>query len=1036
MNTIEQLQYKNEKLSMLLRELELSLTSSHKGPINSKFSHLLQNMISNAEQNCGKYPTNRKHSTIIKKFATALFLYAGPLAYEFLQQNVPQALPCVRTIQTTIHSEYKCINEGAFQFDELKEHIERYGAPAFVSISEDATRIVGRVEYDSATNRCVGFVLPLDGNGLPKVNFCTAESFSAMEEMFQKCPIAKYAYVYMAQPLCQNVPPMCLACLGTDNKFSADDLLPRWRFIVEECSKRNIIVLSFGADGDSRVMKCMTLSTTLTTSDPSCTEKVSALSKLCSPVCIPDNWKGWFHIQPNKIGFVQDTVHLAVKLKSRLLKPRIALPMGKYTATGDHLDALTLKFQKDQHGLRLRDINHKDKQNFQAVINITSASHLLSKIPGANATKCYVELIQHVMDGYLDKGLDPLSRIEKLWYAAFFVHYWRKWLMLNKAFTLKDNFITCNAYMCIELNAHALIVFLIAVRDHAKTNDCFLPWLLGSQCCEAMFRTARSMSSIFSTVINFGMLGLLRRLHRLHIQLALQTDSSEEILFPRVAKRKIQKLTFDILEITNDKILEAVKRGQDKAKLMIEELGMAELFKKHTLWNNEVGIVGIDNGFHEKVKVDDCKDDDENELEDDDNIESNSLSVGCLSEDDASVTDSVQLTEDLSNMAEHKLIDGALQSRLLEQHKFFYKKLPSSTVPQYEPIDKPGSDKRAAKSIKVCKAKFNPFVEVITSSNKKTFIHKTTALWLLQEGERISSDRLFRVRCKQPFSDNLSAGKSCKFNRTMVIADDDTTPAASPHIASSDVIVIDDKGDTEFSELWLRIEGIPLYITDKQVILNGTWLWGTHLSAVQFLLKQKFPNVKGLEDCTFVLREGNVLMPGSVQILHVNGNHWLTVSTMDSDFDVTVYDSLYFTLHESTKSLLAQLLKTSKTQITVKFANTNKQAGDNDCGVFAAAYCTALVCGNNHSSCVYDQKMMRNHLIKRFECGDIQPFPVIRPRRIGVAKIITIKVYCYCRNPDDGSKMVQCNKCKDWFHLSCITSGVTKEKKWHCDNCH
>ena len=345
MDNIEQLQYKNEKLSMLLRELELSLVASHQNQTKSKFNNLLQSMISNAEQNCGKFPTKRKHSSTIKQFATALFLFSGPLAYEFLQQNIPQALPCVCTIQSNIHAEYKCVDEGSFRFDELKEHIERYGAPALISISEDATRIVGQVEYDSATNRCVGFVLPLDDNGLPKVNSCMADSFSVMENMFKNFPIAKYAYVYMAQPLCQNVPPMCLACLGTDNKFSAEDLLPRWRYIVEECLKRNVIVLSFGADGDSRVMKCMTMSTALTIPDSSCTEKFSAFSNVSnSPVCIPDNWKGWFHIAPNKIGFVQDTIHLAVKLKSRLLKPGIALRMGKFTATGDNLSALTTKF--------------------------------------------------------------------------------------------------------------------------------------------------------------------------------------------------------------------------------------------------------------------------------------------------------------------------------------------------------------------------------------------------------------------------------------------------------------------------------------------------------------------------------------------------------------------------------------------------------------------------------------------------------------------------------------------------------------------
>ena len=204
---------------------------------------------------------------------------------------------------------------------------------------------------------------------------------------------------------------------------------------------------------------------------------------------------------------------------------------------------------------------------------------------------------------------------------------------------------------------------------------------------------------------------------------------------------------------------------------------------------------------------------------------------------------------------------------------------------------------------------------------------------------------------------------------------------------------------------------------------------------MQFLLKQQFPAVKGLEDCTFLLCEGNALLPGSVQILHVNGNHWLTVSTMDPGFDVTVYDSMHFMMHESTKSLLAQLLKTTKKQLSVCFANTNKQAGFNDCGVFAAVYCTALVHGDNPSSYVYEQKDLRGHLIKCLEGGTVQPFPVIRPRRVGVASIFTIDVFCYCRNRDDGSKMVQCNMCKDWFHLSCIEATIVKGKKWYCNNC-
>ena len=172
--------------------------------------------------------------------------------------------------------------------------------------------------------------------------------------------------------------------------------------------------------------------------------------------------------------------------------------------------------------------------------------------------------------------------------------------------------------MCIELNAHALIVFLITIRDHVNNSKCFLPWLLGSQSCEAAFRAARSMSSIFSTMINFGMLGLLRRLHRLHIQLALQANSDKEIIFPRVIKqqRKAQRLSHS-LDFTNDEIDKAIGKAKDKAKLMVEKLGMAELFEKHTLWGSDKTIVGIDGGKENFLCIVD-DDGDDSDAENDD----------------------------------------------------------------------------------------------------------------------------------------------------------------------------------------------------------------------------------------------------------------------------------------------------------------------------------------------------------------------------------------------------------------------------------
>ena len=38
-------------------------------------------------------------------------------------------------------------------------------------------------------------------------------------------------------------------------------------------------------------------------------------------------------------------------------------------------------------------------------------------------------------------------------------------------------------------------------------------------------------------------------------------------------------------------------------------------------------------------------------------------------------------------------------------------------------------------------------------------INKTTAVWLFSEGERVSSDRLFRERAKQPYSSGRNSSR-------------------------------------------------------------------------------------------------------------------------------------------------------------------------------------------------------------------------------------------------------------------------------------
>ncbi len=120
---------------------------------NSNSKNILHELLGNVVTNIKRKHKGQRHSKVMKKFATVLYIYAGSMSYEFIQKNLPEAFPSLRTVQSLIHSQYSHIEEGQFRFDELLQHIEIYKSPMVVAVAEDATRIIQKVEYDPSTNR-------------------------------------------------------------------------------------------------------------------------------------------------------------------------------------------------------------------------------------------------------------------------------------------------------------------------------------------------------------------------------------------------------------------------------------------------------------------------------------------------------------------------------------------------------------------------------------------------------------------------------------------------------------------------------------------------------------------------------------------------------------------------------------------------------------------------------------------------------------------------------------------------------------------
>ena len=96
-----------------------------------------------------------------------------------------------------------------------------------------------------------------------------------------------------------------------------------------------------------------------------------------------------------------------------------------------------------------------------------------------------------------------------------------------------------------------------------------------------------------------------------------------------------------------------------------------------------------------------------------------------------------------------------------------------TTIPTYKLTESENKERQKFKKDK-------KFIEII-HNGESVFVRKTTLVWLFQEGERISNDRLFRIRLKQPFNKTLQDDASQ--------SEDSSLPVVNEHISLGDICV-------------------------------------------------------------------------------------------------------------------------------------------------------------------------------------------------------------------------------------------------------
>lgn len=98
-----------------------------------------------AERNGPREKGGYRYDPEIKRYASLFKMLSGALAYETLQKNLSFSLPSLPSVNRYIRSANCHIIDGILRREGLLIYLKERDLPLIVSLSEDATRIEGRV---------------------------------------------------------------------------------------------------------------------------------------------------------------------------------------------------------------------------------------------------------------------------------------------------------------------------------------------------------------------------------------------------------------------------------------------------------------------------------------------------------------------------------------------------------------------------------------------------------------------------------------------------------------------------------------------------------------------------------------------------------------------------------------------------------------------------------------------------------------------------------------------------------------------------
>ena len=280
------------------------------------------------------------------------------------------------------------------------------------------------------------------------------KAYDRLCEAFSSNKVAGHARVMMLNPVHEDIPALVVLLQATCNTFTNFDVQKQWREIRDlyHIHLQEILgpLVGHASDGDSRRRKLQLIDATSKDGERyEINHENFAYSALKGPF-------GTENLAD------QDFIHNAKKLINSLRHASRKLRIGGNLCTMNYLEMLFHResILQPQHGLQMTDVERADGMNWESAQRVLfpRVRACLSKIndgeskprENVSGTIAYLFVCWRYVEIFYSLEANLAQRITYASYVANFLRIWRASLMREKGKTLKDSFISREAYQDVR----------------------------------------------------------------------------------------------------------------------------------------------------------------------------------------------------------------------------------------------------------------------------------------------------------------------------------------------------------------------------------------------------------------------------------------------------------------------------------------------------------------------------------------------------------------------------------------------------------